>query len=92
MLVIWEAGGTRKLHVLQIGELENSQNRHNVHYRRPRSAAIRANVGSSADSGTERLRGAGHDGGLVVFEGTPADLVAARSTLTGEHLASYVGA
>jgi len=36
--------------------------------------------------------GAGHDGGRVVFEGTPADLVAARSTLTGEHLASYVGA
>ncbi|MGK8507829.1 ATP-binding cassette domain-containing protein [Nocardia asiatica] len=36
--------------------------------------------------------GAGHDGGLVVFEGTPADLVAARSTLTGEHLAAYVGA
>jgi len=35
--------------------------------------------------------GAGHDGGLVVFEGTPADLVAARSTLTGEHLAMYVG-
>jgi excinuclease UvrABC ATPase subunit len=35
--------------------------------------------------------GAGHDGGLIVFEGTPADLVAARSTLTGEHLASYVG-
>ncbi|WP_066462672.1 ATP-binding cassette domain-containing protein [Sanguibacter suarezii] len=34
--------------------------------------------------------GAGHDGGLVVFEGTPADLVAARSTLTGEHLAEYV--
>ncbi|HEY6532938.1 MAG TPA: ATP-binding cassette domain-containing protein, partial [Acidimicrobiales bacterium] len=34
--------------------------------------------------------GAGHDGGLVVFEGTPADLVAARSTLTGEHLAQYV--
>ena len=34
--------------------------------------------------------GAGHDGGLVVFEGTPADLVADRSTLTGEHLASYV--
>jgi hypothetical protein len=32
-----------------------------------------------------------HDGGLVVFEGTPADLVAARSTLTGEHLAAYVG-
>ncbi|WP_285657756.1 excinuclease ABC subunit UvrA [Actinomycetospora sp. NBRC 106375] len=36
--------------------------------------------------------GAGHDGGRVVFEGTPADLVAARSTLTGEHLARYVGA
>ena len=36
--------------------------------------------------------GAGHDGGLVVFEGRPADLVAARSTLTGEHLAAYVGA
>ncbi|MFE2182215.1 ATP-binding cassette domain-containing protein, partial [Streptomyces sp. NPDC059455] len=35
--------------------------------------------------------GAGHDGGRVVFEGTPADLVAARSTLTGEHLAEYVG-
>ncbi|MEE1742462.1 excinuclease ABC subunit UvrA [Streptomyces sp. BE147] len=35
--------------------------------------------------------GAGHDGGLVVFEGTPADLVAGRSTLTGEHLAAYVG-
>ncbi|WP_144118517.1 ATP-binding cassette domain-containing protein [Catellatospora sichuanensis] len=34
--------------------------------------------------------GAGHDGGLVVFEGTPADLVAARSTLTGQHLATYV--
>ncbi|MEU2599603.1 excinuclease ABC subunit UvrA [Streptomyces hirsutus] len=36
--------------------------------------------------------GAGHDGGHIVFEGTPADLVAARSTLTAEHLASYVGA
>ncbi len=35
--------------------------------------------------------GAGHDGGRIVFEGTPADLVAARSTLTGEHLAVYVG-
>ena len=35
--------------------------------------------------------GAGHDGGGIVFEGTPADLVAARSTLTGEHLAAYVG-
>jgi excinuclease UvrABC ATPase subunit len=35
--------------------------------------------------------GAGHDGGRLVFEGAPADLVAARSTLTGEHLAAYVG-
>ncbi len=36
--------------------------------------------------------GAGHDGGRVVFEGTPAALVAARDTLTGQHLATYVGA
>ncbi len=36
--------------------------------------------------------GAGHDGGRVVFEGTPAALVADRSTLTGEHLARYVAA
>lgn len=36
--------------------------------------------------------GAGHDGGRVVFEGTPAALVADRSTLTGQHLATYVGA
>jgi excinuclease UvrABC ATPase subunit len=35
--------------------------------------------------------GAGHDGGRIVFQGTPADLVATRSTLTGEHLAAYVG-
>jgi len=35
--------------------------------------------------------GAGHEGGRIVFEGTPADLVAAGSTLTGEHLAAYVG-
>jgi excinuclease UvrABC ATPase subunit len=35
--------------------------------------------------------GAGHDGGRIVFEGAPADLVADRSTLTGEHLAAYVG-
>src|SRR6202022_5166119 len=33
--------------------------------------------------------GAGHDGGRIVFEGTPAELVAARSTLTGQHLAEY---
>jgi excinuclease UvrABC ATPase subunit len=36
--------------------------------------------------------GAGHDGGLVVFEGTPADLVADRKTLTARHLADYIGA
>jgi excinuclease UvrABC ATPase subunit len=36
--------------------------------------------------------GAGHDGGRIVFQGTPADLLATRSTLTGEHLAAYVGA
>ncbi|MHA6667761.1 ATP-binding cassette domain-containing protein [Homoserinimonas sp. A447] len=35
--------------------------------------------------------GAGHDGGRIVFEGTPAELIAARSTITGEHLAAYVG-
>jgi excinuclease UvrABC ATPase subunit len=35
--------------------------------------------------------GAGHDGGRIVFEGTPADLIADGSTLTGEHLAAYVG-
>ncbi|HEX6328997.1 MAG TPA: excinuclease ABC subunit UvrA [Jiangellaceae bacterium] len=35
--------------------------------------------------------GAGHDGGRIVFEGTPADLIATRSTLTGQHLAEYVG-
>ncbi|UKA52488.1 excinuclease ABC subunit UvrA [Arthrobacter sp. FW305-BF8] len=36
--------------------------------------------------------GAGHDGGKIVFEGSPADLVAGRSTLTGEHLSAYIGA
>jgi excinuclease UvrABC ATPase subunit len=35
--------------------------------------------------------GAGHDGGRIIFEGTPADLVAAHSSLTGQHLAAYVG-
>jgi excinuclease UvrABC ATPase subunit len=34
--------------------------------------------------------GAGHEGGRIVFEGTPADLVASKSTLTGEHLATFV--
>jgi excinuclease UvrABC ATPase subunit len=36
--------------------------------------------------------GAGHNGGRIVFQGTPAELVASRSTLTGQHLAAYVGA
>jgi excinuclease UvrABC ATPase subunit len=35
--------------------------------------------------------GAGHDGGRIVFEGTPAEIVTGRPTLTGEHLAAYVG-
>jgi excinuclease UvrABC ATPase subunit len=35
--------------------------------------------------------GAGHDGGRIVFAGTPADLVAAPTTRTGEHLAAYLG-
>lgn len=35
--------------------------------------------------------GVGHDGGNIVFEGTPADLITAKSTLTGEHLSAYVG-
>ena len=49
-------------------------------------------VMASADWIIDLGPGAGHDGGTVVFEGTPADLVAARSTLTGRHLAGYVGA
>jgi excinuclease UvrABC ATPase subunit len=49
-------------------------------------------VMASADWIIDLGPGAGHDGGTVVFEGTPADLVAARSTLTGQHLAEYVGA
>ncbi len=48
-------------------------------------------VMAHADWIIEMGPGAGHDGGRVVFEGTPAALVAARSTLTGEHLAGYVG-
>src|SRR5512144_2276168 len=50
--------------------------------------AVMANADWIIDLGP----GAGHDGGRIVFEGTPADLVAARSTLTGVHLADYVGA
>jgi len=34
--------------------------------------------------------GAGHDGGRIVFEGTPAELVKVHSTLTGKHLAEFV--
>jgi excinuclease UvrABC ATPase subunit len=49
--------------------------------------AVMANADWIIDLGP----GAGRDGGRIVFEGTPADLVAARSTLTGEHLAAYVG-
>jgi excinuclease UvrABC ATPase subunit len=48
-------------------------------------------VMSHADWIVDLGPGAGHDGGRVVFEGTPADLVTARSTRTGEHLAGYVG-
>src|SRR5215204_2824480 len=48
-------------------------------------------VMAHADWNIDLGPGAGHDGGRIVFEGTPADLVAARSTLTGEHLAAYVG-
>jgi excinuclease UvrABC ATPase subunit len=50
--------------------------------------AVMANADWIIDLGP----GAGRDGGRIVFEGTPPDLVAARSTLTGEHLAEYVGA
>jgi excinuclease UvrABC ATPase subunit len=49
--------------------------------------AVMANADWIIDLGP----GAGHDGGRIIFEGTAADLVAARSTLTGEHLAAYVG-
>jgi excinuclease UvrABC ATPase subunit len=49
-------------------------------------------VMASADWIIDLGPGAGHDGGTVVFEGTPADLVSARSTLTGQHLAEYVDA
>ena len=49
-------------------------------------------VMASADWIIDLGPGAGHDGGRIVFEGTPADLVGTRSTLTGEHLAAYVGA
>ena len=49
--------------------------------------AVVAHAGWIIDLGP----GVGHDGGRIVFEGTPADFVAARSTLTGEHLAAYVG-
>jgi excinuclease ABC A subunit len=49
-------------------------------------------VAARADWIVDLGPGAGHEGGRVVFEGTPAQLVAARSTLTGEHLAAFVGA
>lgn len=44
-----------------------------------------------ADKGALYVPGAGHDGGRIVFDGPPADLVAAGSTLTGKYLAVYVG-
>ena len=50
--------------------------------------AVMAHADWIIDLGT----GAGHDGGRIVFEGPPSELVASRSTLTGEHLAAYVGA
>ncbi|MDV7175827.1 excinuclease ABC subunit UvrA [Gordonia amicalis] len=50
--------------------------------------AVMANADWIIDLGP----GAGHDGGQIVFEGTPAEIVADRSTLTGQHLAEYVGA
>ncbi len=52
------------------------------------SQAVMAHADRIIDLGP----GAGSDGGRIVFEGTPAELVAARSTLTGQHLAAYVGA
>jgi excinuclease UvrABC ATPase subunit len=56
------------------------------------SAGVSGSGKSSLVFGTIDLgTGAGHDGGRIVFEGTPADLVAAGSTLTGDHLAAYVG-
>ena len=48
-------------------------------------------VMAHADRIIDQGPGAGYDRGSVVFEGTPADLVASRSTLTGQHLAAYVG-
>ncbi len=51
--------------------------------------AVMANADWIIDLGPP---GAGHDGGQIVFEGTPAEIVADRSTLTGQHLAEYVGA
>jgi excinuclease UvrABC ATPase subunit len=48
-------------------------------------------VMASADWIIDLGPGAGHDGGRIVFEGTPADVVASCATLTGEHLAAYVG-
>ncbi len=57
-----------------------------VHRRIEHQQAVMARADWIIDLGP----GAGNDGGRIVFEGTPADLVAAGSTLTGEHLASYV--
>jgi len=48
-------------------------------------------VSANSEGACPTCNGAGHDGGRIVFEGTPAALVGARSTVTGEHLAAYVG-
>lgn len=50
-----------------------------------------ARVMAQADWIIDLGPGAGHDGGRIVFEGTPADLVAKKLTLTGQHLAAFVG-
>jgi hypothetical protein len=56
-----------------------------------RRTPVRHQGQRDAGHGEQPDDGAGHEGGRIVFEGTPAELVAARSTLTGEHLAAYVG-
>jgi len=56
------------------------------------AVSLKQTVMAHADWIVDIGPGAGHEGGRIVFAGTPAELVAARSTLTGEHLAAYVGA
>jgi hypothetical protein len=60
---------------------------------RPRASTSRtSNNSSRCSTGSSIRASAGNDGGRIVFEGTPADLVKQRKTLTGKHLAAYVGA